>query len=120
MRGLLDRLSREDPDFKADIRSNRVGQSLVMNPFEVDPEADIVRTLVAAHRQVTGSELKVGDVAPYKFYGTDASHLARAGMIGVVYGPGGAFNTMPDERVALKDLKDAARVYARTIVQTCL
>ena len=42
--------------------------------------------------------------------------------IGVASGHlvGGAFNTMPDERVALQDLKDAARVYARTIVATCL
>ena len=41
-------------------------------------------------------------------------------MTGLVYGPGGAFNTVPDERVALRDLKDAARVYARTIVATCM
>ena len=41
-------------------------------------------------------------------------------MTGLVYGPGSAFNTVPDERVALQDLKAAARVYARTIVATCM
>jgi acetylornithine deacetylase len=40
-------------------------------------------------------------------------------MLGVVYGPGGKYNTMPDERVEIRDLCAAARVYARTIVATC-
>jgi acetylornithine deacetylase len=62
---------------------------------------------------------QIGGVAPYKFYGTDAVHLARAGMVGLVYGPGGKYNTMPDERVELRDLFNAARVYARVIVETC-
>jgi acetylornithine deacetylase len=40
-------------------------------------------------------------------------------MVGLVYGPGGKYNTMPDERVERRDLLDAARVYARVIVETC-
>ena len=48
-----------------------------------------------------------------------AAHLSRAGMTGLVYGPGGKYNTMPDERVELRDLFNAARVYARVIVETC-
>jgi acetylornithine deacetylase len=40
-------------------------------------------------------------------------------MTGLVYGPGGKYNTMPDERVELRDLFNAARVYARVIVETC-
>ena len=48
-----------------------------------------------------------------------AAHLSRAGMVGLVYGPGGRYNTMPDERVDLVDLFNAARVYARTIVEVC-
>jgi acetylornithine deacetylase len=119
LRGLLDRLRAEDPDLVSEVTLNAGGQRLLMEPFEVDPEADIVRTVVQAHRAVVGEAPPLGDVAPYKFYGTDASHLARAGMVGVVYGPGGKYNTMPDERVEIRDLVNAARVYARVIVETC-
>jgi len=103
----------------ADVRLNQGGQRMLMGPFEVARDADIVQTVVRAHREVVGEEPKVGDVAPYKFYGTDAAHLSRAGMVGLVYGPGGKYNTMPDERVELRDLFNAARVYARVIVETC-
>ncbi|HET7340037.1 MAG TPA: M20/M25/M40 family metallo-hydrolase, partial [Methylomirabilota bacterium] len=119
IRALIDRLRAADPDLAADVRLNQGGQRMLMGPFEVARDADIVRAVVAAHREVTGREPKLGDVAPYKFYGTDAAHLAGAGMLGLVYGPGGKYNTMPDERVELRDLFTAARVYARVIVETC-
>ncbi|HEY7138828.1 MAG TPA: M20/M25/M40 family metallo-hydrolase [Methylomirabilota bacterium] len=119
LQAVLERLRRADPDFAAELRPNRGPHRLVMEPFEVAADADIVRTVVEAHRAVLGEEPAVGAVAPYKFYGTDAAHLARAGMLGLVYGPGGKYNTMPDERVEIRDLCAAARVYARTIVATC-
>lgn len=115
----IERLHREDPDFVAEVQFNQGGQRLFMKPFEVERESEIVQTITRAHCAVTGTSPLIGDVAPYKFYGTDASHLAAAGMKGVVYGPGGKYNTMPDERVELKELFDAARVYARAIVETC-
>jgi len=116
---VLDGLRRADPDFVADLRPNRGPHRLVMEPFEVASDADIVHTVADAHRAVLGQAPLVGSIAPYKFYGTDAAHLARADMLGVVYGPGGKYNTMPDERVEIRDLCAAARVYARTIVATC-
>jgi acetylornithine deacetylase len=119
IRGLLDRLGREDPALRAEVRLNAGGQRLMMGPFEVAPDADIVQAVVAAHTRVVGEPPRVGAVAPYKFYGTDAAHLSRAGMVGLVYGPGGKYNTMPDERVERRDLVNAARVYARVIVETC-
>jgi acetylornithine deacetylase len=119
LEAVLDRLRQADPGFAAELRPNRGPHRLVMEPFEVAADADIVRTVVEAHRAVVGQEPAVGAVAPYKFYGTDAAHLARAGMLGLVYGPGGKYNTMPDERVGIRDLCAAARVYARAIVATC-
>jgi acetylornithine deacetylase len=119
LRTLIARLAADDPDLVADVQLNQSGQRMLMGPFEVAPDADIVQTVVAAHREVTGAAPKIGAVAPYKFYGTDAAHLAGAGMVGLVYGPGGKYNTMPDERVELRDLFAAARVYARVIVETC-
>jgi acetylornithine deacetylase len=119
IRALIARMQKDDPDLVADVRLNQGGQRMLMGPFEVTRDADIVQTVVRAHREVVGEAPKIGDVAPYKFYGTDAAHLSRAGMIGLVYGPGGKYNTMPDERVELRDLFNAARVYARVIVETC-
>ena len=119
IRALIARMQKDDPDLVADVRLNQGGQRMLMGAFEVARDADIVQTVVRAHRAVVGEEPKIGDVAPYKFYGTDAAHLSRAGMIGLVYGPGGKYNTMPDERVELRDLFNAARVYARVIVETC-
>ena len=119
LRELIARLAADDPDLVADVHLNQSGQRMQMGPFEVASDADIVQTVVAAHREVTAAAPKIGAVAPYKFYGTDAAHLAQAGMVGLVYGPGGKYNTMPDERVELRDLFAAARVYARVIVETC-
>jgi acetylornithine deacetylase len=53
------------------------------------------------------------------FYATDAAHLQKAGLKGVIYGCGGKYDTMPDERVELKDLKTAARVYALSLLELC-
>lgn len=119
IRQLIARMQKDDPDLVAELRLNEGGQRMLMGPFEVARDADIVQTVLRAHRAVVGEEPKIGDVAPYKFYGTDAAHLSRAGMTGLVYGPGGKYNTMPDERVELRDLCNAARVYARVIVETC-
>ena len=119
IRELIARMQKDDPDLVAELRLNEGGQRMLMGPFEVARDADIVQTVLRAHRAVVGEEPKIGDVTPYKFYGTDAAHLSRAGMTGLVYGPGGKYNTMPDERVELRDLCNAARVYARVIVETC-
>jgi acetylornithine deacetylase len=116
----MQKLRAENPGMEYTLRRNAEGQRLFMGPFLVDKDADIVRDVATAHRATTGSDCEVGAVGPARFYGTDAAHLADAGMIGLVYGPGGRYNTMPDERVDLPDLFTAARVYARAIVATCL
>lgn len=114
----LDALRAEDPRLRAEARPNPA-RALFMEPFEVSREADIVQAVERAHAEISGEAPRVGAVPPYAFYGTDAAHLARAGMVGLVYGPGGKYNTMPDERVDRADLFNAARVYARAIVETC-
>jgi acetylornithine deacetylase len=119
IRKKMDALMKRHRGARYELKLNSAGQRLHMGPFGVDRKSDIVQTLAAAHRKVTGKPAKIGAVGPARFYGTDAAHLADAGMTGLVYGPGGRYNTMPDERVDLKDLYDAARVYARAIVQVC-
>lgn len=115
----LDELRARDPNLDVRVAHNPSGQRLPMGPFHVPEDADIVATVVGAHERVLGRAPEVGAVSPYKFYGTDAYHLARAGMQGVVYGPGGKYNTMPDERVELADLFAAVQVYVHAILATC-
>jgi len=112
---LLDDLHREDPTFVAELRlveENRI----FMPPFKVEHDAPPVLAVADAHRRVVGEPPKIGMHTPAKFFGSDAAHLAAAGMTGVLYGPGGKFNTMPDERVAINEMEIASKVYAAAVV----
>jgi acetylornithine deacetylase len=92
----------------------------MMPPFEVSKEARIVQTVNRAYERTRGTAQPTGAVLPSAFFGTDASHLAgRAGIEGVVCGPGGRYNTMPDERVDISDYLDAIRIYLLAILDIC-
>jgi acetylornithine deacetylase len=90
-----------------------------MPPFEVARDAAIVRAVNDAHMAIRGTAQPTGAITPPSFYGTDASHLAAAGMQGVVCGPGGRYNTMPDERVDIADYLDAVRIYMLAMTRIC-
>ena len=71
-----------------------------------------------AYRAVRGAEQPLGAIRPYCFYGTDAAHLLhRARMEGVVCGPGGRYNTMPDERVDVTDYLDMIKIYMLAMLE---
>jgi acetylornithine deacetylase len=40
-------------------------------------------------------------------------------MEGVVCGPGGRYNTMPDERVDIPDFIDMIKIYALSMLDIC-
>lgn len=91
-----------------------------MPPFRVARDAPLVRRLNDAYRTVRGGDQDTGAVRPYCFYGSDAAHLAHTGGIqGVVCGPGGRYNTMPDERVDIVDYLDMIAVHMHVIEDTC-
>ena len=91
-----------------------------MLPFEVERESRIVAALNRAYEAVRGAPQPTGALAPPCFYGTDAAHfLHRAGMEGIVCGPGGRYNTMPDERVDIPDYLDMVRIYLLTMCDIC-
>lgn len=93
---------------------------LTMPAFEVSRDSAVVGALNYAYRAVRGAEQPTGAITPPGFYGTDAGHLyERAGMEGVVCGPGGRYNTMPDERVEISDYLDMVRIYLLTILAIC-
>ena len=85
-----------------------------------EPGAAIVEAVGRAFRRVRGVDQVQGPVKPYCFYGTDAAHLKhRAAMPGIVCGPGGRYNTMPDERVDIPDYLDMIRIYLHAILDIC-
>jgi acetylornithine deacetylase len=117
---LLGTLESEFPGLRATVVKQHAGDRPSMLPFESPPGAAIVNAVARAYHEVRGEPQRQGPVAPYCFYGTDAAHLLhRAGMPGIVCGPGGRYNTMPDERVDVVDYLDMIRIYALTIIDVC-
>ncbi len=120
LRAELDALESRFPGLRATLTpEHQVGRPM-MPSFEVPEDSRIVQAVNQAFRAVRGSAQPTGAVTPPGFYGTDAAHLyRRAGMQGVVCGPGGRYNTMPDERVDIADYLDAVRIYLLTILEIC-
>jgi acetylornithine deacetylase len=120
LRALLDEFERRYPGLKTSVTKAPRAQPIGMLPFEVGKNARIVRALNSAYQFVRGTTQPTGPIPPPCFYGTDASHLLhRAHMEGIVCGPGGRYNTMPDERVDIVDFLDMIRIYMLAILDIC-
>ena len=120
LRGVLAGLEIDWPGLKTEVRiESREGHSS-MPAFEVPRSARIVTALNAAYEAVRGEPQPTGAITPPGFFGTDAGHLYfHGGMEGVVCGPGGRYNTMPDERVDIPDYLDMVRIYLVTMCDIC-
>jgi acetylornithine deacetylase len=120
MRRELDALEARHPGLRATLTPERVLGRATMPPFAVARDSRIVRAVNDAYAAVRGEAQPTGAIRPPGYYGTDAGHmLETGGMEGVVCGPGGRYNTMPDERVDRADYLDAIRLYARVILDVC-
>jgi len=120
MRRELDALEARFTGLKATIRIEKQEGHRSMPAFEVARGARIVRTINAAYETVRGTPQPTGAIAPPCFFGTDAGHFyAELGMEGIVCGPGGRYNTMPDERVDIADYLDMIRIYMLCILDIC-
>jgi acetylornithine deacetylase len=116
----LDRLEARFPGLKATIGTENASGHLPMPAFEVAGGSPIVTAIGRAYQAVRGETQPSGAITPPGFYGTDAGHLFKlGGMEGVVCGPGGRYNTMPDERVDIRDFIDMVRIYLLTILEIC-
>ncbi|WP_190824152.1 M20 family metallopeptidase [Saccharopolyspora pogona] len=117
LRAVVDDVCRKHPGVRASVRpKNRDGGLAMDKPFFVDRHTPIVTALNNAYRTVRGADQPTGAIRPYCFYGSDASLLQHgAGMTGVVCGPGGKYNTMPNERVEITDYLDMIRIHQHTI-----
>jgi acetylornithine deacetylase len=120
MRKVLDDLEQRIPGLKATITPEHVAGRPLMPAFEVPKNARIVRTINAAYEKVRGGKQPTGAIVPPGYYGTDAGHFYKElGMEGIVCGPGGRYNTMPDERVDIIDYLDMVRMYLLCILDIC-
>ena len=120
IRLLLKGLEERFPGLETVVTKEKLNGRLSMPTFEVNRNSEIVRATNRAYEAVRGHEQQTGALIPPGFYGTDAGHLHHSGgMEGIVCGPGGRYNTMPDERVDLRDYLDMIRIYIHIICDIC-
>jgi acetylornithine deacetylase len=120
MRAELAALEARFPGLQAVLTPEHELGRPAMPSFEVSRQSRIVQAVNGAYRVVRGTDQPTGAITPPGYYGTDAAHLLRkGGMEGVVCGPGGRYNTMPDERVDTADYLDMVRIYLLTILDVC-
>ena len=120
IRRLLDALELRHPGLVAELVPEQETGRPEMPAFQVARDAPIVRALNSAHFAIRGKPQPTGAITPPGFFGTDAGHLYKElGLEGVVCGPGGRYNTMPDERVDVADYLDMVRIYLLTIADIC-
>lgn len=107
---IVDRAAAGDETFRAEVRA-----TLTREPFEVAPEAEIVRTVTEEAAQV------LQRVPPHigETYWMDAALIAAAGIETVVLGPAGAGAHADEEWVDLQSVTQLAEILARTAARYC-
>jgi acetylornithine deacetylase/succinyl-diaminopimelate desuccinylase-like protein len=77
-------------------------------PFEIAPEAEIVRAVQRAHLSVTGGELPLG----HQLFASDVNHIAcEAGIPVAAFGVDEESGHSTPEHVSLRELESTTRVY---------
>lgn len=107
---LLDACRRADPELDARART-----LLVREPFEVDPDAEIVQAVVAAATAQTGRPPALGGAS----YWADAAFIAAAGIPTVMYGPVGEGAHAAVEWVSLASTETVAQTLTRVARRLC-
>jgi acetylornithine deacetylase len=97
---LLGRCRAADPDLRAVQRT-----LLVREPFEVDPESELVQTVVASAQEVTGTAPEIAGAS----YWADAAFIQSAGIQTVMFGPSGEGAHALVEWVSLSDTEAVTR-----------
>lgn len=106
LRAVLDHLERTVPGFRATLT-----RGLARDPFEADPDAEIVRTLIA--------NLGAPPVIRAEPFWTDCALLAEAGIPCLLFGADGAGAHAAAEHVDLASLDRLTRVLTDTIADFC-
>lgn len=115
LRNLFQRMQAEDPDLV--VSAELSPDHDFFPPFHVSSDEPIVRAVERSHQRLTGQRPRVGGLEPQKYCGADSAHLKAAGIPGLLYGPGGRYLSVPNERVAAQDVVLASRVFCSVIGQ---
>src|SRR4051794_31780018 len=89
--------------------------TLVREPFEIDPGAEIAQTVRAAATEVLGTEPAVGGAS----YWADAAFIAAAGIPTVLFGPGGEGAHAATEWVSVAGTEAVARTLTAVARRFC-
>jgi acetylornithine deacetylase len=115
----MEALHKADPKVVVEVVAPERNPNQPRLTYEIPKDHVVVRVLAENYCKIVGQAPPIGAIAPYRYYGTDAPQLQHAGMVGIVCGVGGKYNTMPDERVELKDYRAATRMFALAASQLC-
>jgi acetylornithine deacetylase len=122
----LDKLKETEPDFQYEIEMPPDPKfkafKMSMEPFDLPRDEYILESVLAQYRTVTGREPdNVGALPPGSYSGDDTSHLWRAGVPCLLYGPWGSHEsaTVQDEYTRIDDMSQVARVLALTALDIC-
>jgi acetylornithine deacetylase len=110
LRALVDRVCQADP--QADLR---LTAGLVRDPFEISPDADIVRVLREQAERIAGEPVQVVGDSVW----LDAALSAAAGIPTVVFGPGSAGAHAVEEWVDLASVETCAHTLLQTAATFC-
>lgn len=120
LRRVLDGFEARWPGLRARVIPEHLEGRPLMPAFEVAKDSPVVRAVNDAYQAVRGTPQPTGAITPPGYYGTDAGNLwVLGGMEGIVCGPGGRYNTMPDERVDVPDYLDMIRIYLLAMADIC-
>jgi len=110
IQSIVDKLSASDPDFHATVRA-----FFVRDPFEVSPQAAIVKSVDGAAEKVLGRRAAhIGDT-PWM----DAALLQAAGVETVVFGAAGAGAHADVEWVELESVEKLTEILAEAALAYC-
>jgi acetylornithine deacetylase len=105
LRGLLDRLERDDPDFEATWRA-----VAARKPFEVAESEQIV--------QLVGSLAGAGEPVGESYW-ADSALIAEQGIPTVLFGPGGEGAHAQVEWVSIGDVERCAEIFLGVATEFC-
>ncbi len=115
LEGLIERVKEEVGPFESEVRLLESNQQMFMPPFRNEVSDPVVQSVMAAHETYSGQKPQLGGRT--RFAGSDAAHMAQAGMKGLLYGPSGDSTSTPWERVRIADYVLAAKVFTHAAIE---
>lgn len=125
IRKVLDEIKKYDPTFEYEIEHPPAAERGIfrvpMDPLNVPNDAYIVEALTRSYQFIEGKNPELIGTKLPAAYATDASHLWRAGIPAVIYGPEGSDGTEleADNYISISAMEKVTKVLALTALDVC-